>query len=137
MKYNIFLLFVFTCVVGCSKEPTPTQLDIVDRLIQEQIDVSYNEPNFNAAKAILSKSGKTVKEATERNKKQYTEIHNYLVTLQSKPYKDKKSWAITYLEITINHSESIIKSLDTSDKENKELFLLHEQRKKWLTTLKE
>ena len=137
MKFYIFLLFACVYLVGCSKEPTPTQLDLVDRLIQEQIDIPYKEPNFSSAKDILLKNGETVKEATQRNKILYTEIHDFLVALQSKPYKDKKLWTINYLELTIDHWKSTIESLDKSDKKNKEILLLHEQRKKWLTILKE
>ena len=141
MKYYIFLLITFICLIGCSKEPTRAQLEVVDRLIQEQIDIQYREPNFDATKDILLKNGETVEEATERNKKLYTEIHNFLVVLKNKPYKDKKEWAIKHLELTIDHWESTIKSLekplDKSDKGNKEVILLFEQRKEWLAILKE
>ena len=137
MKYYIFLLITYICLAGCSKEPTQAQLELVDQLIQEQIDIPYKQPNLDAAKDILIKKGETVKEATERNKKLYTEIHNFLVALKNKPYKDKKAWAINYLELTIDQWESTINAFDKSDKENKEIVLLHEKRKEWLTILKE
>ena len=134
MKYYIFLLITYAFLVGCSEEPTRDQLELVDRLIQEQIDIPYKEPNFNAAKDILLKNGETVKEATERNKKLYTEIHDFLVALKDKPYKDKQAWAINHLELTIDLWESTIKSIQKPDNE---IVLLHEQRKKWLAMLKE
>ena len=141
MKYYIFLLITCVHLVGCSKEPTQAQLEVVDRLIQEQIDIPYKEPNFDAAKDILLKSGETVEEATERNKKLYTGIHDFLVALKNKPYKEKKEWAINHLELTIDHWDNTIKSieklLDKSDKGNKEIVLLYEQRKEWLAILKE
>lgn len=137
MKFHIFLLFACACFVSCSNEPTPTQMELVDRLIQEQIDIPYKEPNFEGAEDMLLKYGETAEEATERNKQLYNKIHNYLVTLKNKPYKDKKAWAINHLELTIDHWEMAMKSSEMSDKENKELLLLHEQRKKWLTLLKE
>lgn len=128
-------------VVGQGREPTPAQLEIVNLLIQEQIDIPYKEPNFDAAKDILLKNGETVKEATERNKKLHTKIHNFLVALKNKPYKNKKEWAINYLELTIDLGESAIKSLekplDKSDKGNKEVILFYAQRKEWLAILKE
>lgn len=141
MKYYIFLLITCVCLVGCSKEPTQAQLAIVDRLIQEQIDISYQEPNFDAAKDILLKNGETVQEATERNKKLYDKIHNFLVVLKNKPYKDKQEWAINHLELETEHWESSRKSfdkpLDKSDKGNNEVISFYEQRKEWLAILKE
>jgi len=142
MKIHILLIFACVCFVGCSKEPTKTQLELVDRLIQEQIDIPYKEPNWNdAAKDILSKNGETVIEATERNKKLYTDIHEFLVELKNKPYKDKKAWAVNNLELSIDLWERTIKSMETpldmSDKGNKEVILLFEQRKEWLDILKE
>ena len=140
MKFNIFFLLVSVCFVGCSNEPTSTQLELVDRLIQEQIDIPYKEPNFEGAEEMLLKYGETAEEATIRNRQLYNKIHQYLVSLKNKPYKDKKEWAINHLELTIDLWESTIntiKSLDKSDKENKEILFLHEQRKKWLTILKE
>ena len=141
MKYYISLLITCVFLVSCSKEPTRAQLEVVDRLIQEQIDIPYKEPNFDAAKDILLKNGETVKEATERNKKLYTKIHNFLVALKNKPYKVKQEWAINHLEISIDHWESTIKSLeeplDKYDKGNEEVIMLFEQRKEWLAILKE
>ena len=142
MKYYIFLLITYICLIGCSKEPTGAQLEVVDRLIQEQIDIPYKEPNWNdAAKDILSKKGETVIEATERNKKLYTDIHEFLVELKNKPYKDKKAWAVNNLESSIDLYERNIKSMETpldmSDKGNKEVILLFEQRKEWLAILKQ
>ena len=142
MKIHILLIFACVCFVGCSKEPTKTQLELVDRLIQEQIDIPYKEPNWNdAAKDILSKNGETVIEATERNKKLYTDIHEFLVELKNKPYKDKKAWAVNNLELSIDLWERTIKSMETpldmSDEGNKEVILLFEQRKEWLAILKE
>lgn len=132
MKYYTFLLITYVCLVGCGKEPTRTQLDLVDRLIQEQIDIPYNEPNFNAAKDMLLKNGETVKEATERNEKLHTEIHDFLVALKNKPYKDKKAWAVELLEIELDGMQRTQKSLETPDEE---LAILIETRKKWLSTL--
>ena len=142
MKYCFFLLITFVSLVGCSKEPTPAQLEIVDLIIQEQIDIPYQESNWtDAAKDILLKNGETTKEATERNKKLYSEIHNFLVALKNKPYKVKRGWAINYLELTIGHWENTIKSLeeplDKSDEGNKEVIFLYKQRKEWLAILKE
>ena len=141
MKYYIFLLITYICLIGCSKEPTPAQLEVVDRLIQEQIDIPYTEPNFGAAKDILLNNGETVEEATERNKQLYKKIHNYLVALKSKPYKEKKAWAINNLESSIELFERTINSmerpLDMSDKGNKEVIFLYEQRREWLAILKE
>lgn len=140
MKFYTFLLLACVCFVGCSNEPTPAQLELVDRLIQEQIDIPYKEPNFEGAEDMLLKYGETAEEATERNRQLYNKIHNYLVALKDKPFKDKKEWAINHLELTINHWENAIKtikSLDKSDKENEEILILYEQRKKWLAILKE
>jgi len=133
MKYYTFLLITCICLVGCSKEPTRTQLDLVDRLIQEQIDIPYQEPNFNAAKDILLKNGETVKDATERNKKLYTEIHDFLLALKNKPYKEKKAWAVEFLEIELDGMQRTQKTLEAQDEE---LEILIEKRKKWLSTLK-
>jgi len=142
LKYYIFLLITYIFLVGCDKEPTLEQQRIVNQLIQEQIDIPYKEPNWNnAAKDILSKNGETVKEEKERNKKLHTEIHNFLLALKNKTYKVKQEWAINHLEQTIDQWESTLKSLekplDNSDKGNKEIILLFEQRKEWLATLKE
>ncbi|MDH5408336.1 MAG: hypothetical protein OEY00_06975 [Gammaproteobacteria bacterium] len=137
IKFRIFLLFACACFVGCSNETTLAQQELVDRLIQEQIDIPYKEPNFEHAEYMLLKYGETAKQATERNKQLYTNIHNYLVALKNKPYEEKKAWVINHLELTMEHWESTIKSLDKPDEENKEIFLLHEQRKKWLAILKE
>lgn len=140
MKIYSFLLLACACLVGCSNEPTPTQLELVDRLIQEQIDIPYKEPNFEGAEDMLLKYGETAEEATERNRQLYNKIHDYLVALKSKPYTDKKEWAINHLELTIDHWESTINtkiSLDKPDKKNEEILFMHEQRKKWLTILKE
>jgi hypothetical protein len=141
MKIHIFLVFVCVCFVGCSKEPTKTQLELVDRLIQEQIDIPYKEPNFEDVEDMLLKYGETAEEAKERNKKLYTDTHEYLVALKNKPYKDKKAWAVNNLESSIDLFEKNINSLeiplDMSDEGNKEVFLLFEQRKEWLAILKE
>jgi len=141
MKIYILLIFACVCFVGCSSEPTPTQLELVDRLIQEQIDLPYKEPNFKGAENMLLKYGETVEEATERNKQLYKKIHNYLVALKNKPYKDKKEWALNNLESSIDLYERTLKSMETpldmSDKGNKKVFLLFEQRKEWLSILKE
>jgi len=142
MKIHILLIFACVYFVGCSKEPTKIQLELVDRLIQEQIDIPYKEPNWNdAAIKMFSKNGETVEEATERNKQLYNRIHNYLVALKNKPYKDKKEWAVNNLESSIDLYERNIKSMETpldmSDEGNKEVILLFEQRKEWLAILKE
>lgn len=134
MKNYIFLLITCLCLLGCSKEPTQAQLELVDRLIQEQIDIPHAEPNFDTAKELLLKNGETVKQATDRNKILYAEIHDFLVALQNKPYKDKKAWAINYLEHTIDLWESTMNSIENPDEE---IVLRHEQRKKWLTILKD
>jgi len=134
MKYYRLLLLTSLLLLGCSNGPTPAQRELVDRLIQEQIDIPYQEPNWtNAAKEMLLKNGETAKEATARTKKQYTDIHNYLITLKSKPYKDKKVWAINMLEPTIELWEA---TLNASKQADKELILQLEQRKKWLAILK-
>ena len=44
MKIHILLIFACVYFIGCSKEPTKAQLELVDRLIQEQIDIPYKEP---------------------------------------------------------------------------------------------
>jgi len=140
LKHYILLLIVFIGLAGCSEKPTPVQLEVVDRLIQEQIDIPYQEPNFSAAKELLLKNGETVKQATERHKQLYADIHDFLVALKNKPYQDKKAWAINNLESSIDLWERTLKSMETpldmSDKGNKEVILLFEQRKKWLAILK-
>ena len=141
MKNYIFLLVIHICLVGCSKEPTKAQLEIVNQLIQEQIDIPYKEPNWtNPAKENLLKHGVTAKEVTERSKKLHDEIHDFFLALKDKPYNDKKEWAISYLEPTIELWEKTVKSskkpLDKSDKGNREVILLFEKRKEWLAILK-
>ena len=121
-------------LAGCSKEPTVVQQELVDRLIQEQIDIPYQEQDWNLAKDKFAQYGETVKQAAERNKKLYTDIHDYLVALKNKPYKDKKEWAINYLVPTIDLWE---KTLNSVEKPDEKLVLLHKQRKKWLALLKE
>ena len=134
MKYHIFLLITYLCLVGCSKEPTPAQLEIVDRLIQEQIDIPYTEANWNSVKDILSANGETVNEAAERNKKLYTDVHDSLIALKNKPYKEKKIWAVSVLKGQI---ETFERSLEGLERPDKELVLQTEQWKKWLAILKE
>ena len=134
MKYYIFLLIAYFGLVSCSKEPAPAQLEIVDRLIQEQIDISYEEPNWNIAKGFLLKSGDTVKETVERNKQLYTEVHDFLIALKNKPYKDKEVWAVNMLVLQIEGLERNLKILENPDKE---LVLLIKRWKKWLTILQE
>ena len=83
MKYYIFVLVTYICLVGCSKEPTLEQQEIVNRLIQEQIDIPYKEPNWtNPAKENLLKHGVTAKEVIERNKKLHAEIHDFFSALK-------------------------------------------------------
>lgn len=134
LKYYIFLLIACFGLVSCSEEPTPAQLEIVDRLIQEQIDISYEEPNWNITKGFLLKNDETVKETAERNKQLYTEAHDFLIALKNKPYKDKEVWAINMLVLQIEGLERNLKILKNSDKE---LILLIERWKKWLTILQE
>ncbi len=134
MKYCILLLFICLGVQGCGNEPTKMQLEIVDRLIQEQIDIPYEEQNWSLAKDILLKNGETVKEAEERNKKLYAEVHDYLVALKKKPYKDKQDWAVNMLELQIEGLERSLKALKNPDDD---LVKLNQQWKKWLTILKE
>jgi len=132
MKNYFFLIIAFLLLAGCSKEPTQIQLEIVDRLIQEQIDIPYKETDWNTVKDALLKNGETVKEAEERNKNLYTNIHEFLIALKNKPYKDKKVWAVNMLEIQIELWDASLKALDNPDKE---LVLLNEQRKEWLAIL--
>ena len=101
---------MFLGLVGCSVEPTPTQLEIVNRLIQEQIDIPYEDQDWNIAKDYLFKNGETVKEAAEKNKKLYTEVHNFLIALKNKPYKEKKAWAVYMLEVQIEGLEGNLKN---------------------------
>lgn len=134
MKYYIFLLITYLCLVGCSKEPTSPQLEIANRLIQEQIDATYIKPNFNNAKDILSNNGETINQAEDRNEKLYSEIREDLIALKKQAYKDKKIWAVTLLEIELEGMKRTQISAETSDKE---LAILIKQREKWLFTLKE
>lgn len=134
MKYYIFLLITYLGLVGCGESPTSAQLEIVNRLIQEQIDIRYEEQNWNLAKEYFLKKGQTVKEAAERNRKLYTEMHDYLIALKNKPYEEKKDWAVYMLEVQIEGAEGNLKFLGKPDKE---LILLIERWKKWLAILKE
>lgn len=120
--------------MGCSKEPMVAQQELVDRLIQEQIDIPYKEQNWELVKDKLAEYGETVKQAADRNKKLYMDIHNYLIALKNKPYKDKKTWAINMLGAEIELFDAAIKRLEKPDEK---LVLQFEQRKKWLALLRE
>ncbi|MCF6261875.1 MAG: hypothetical protein L3J98_17260 [Gammaproteobacteria bacterium] len=58
----------------------------------------------------------------------------FLHPIKNKHYRDKKDWAINFLKLEIRAMEQGLKALVKPDKE---LVMLIEQRKKWLTTLNE
>ncbi len=121
MKYYIFLLTAYLGLVGCSEEPTTAQLAIVDQLIQKQIDIPYEDPNWGLAEDYLLKNGETVNDAAKRNKRLYTDVHEFLIKLKDKPYEDKEIWAINMLEAQI---EGLEQNLNNNDNPDKELVLL-------------
>ncbi len=137
--YSLLLCFLLTVIIclgltGCKKDPTVDQQEIVNRLIQEQLDIPYEEPNWDSEKNSVLRNDKTIKEVTERSKKSYSEVHDFLIALKNKHYRDKKDWAINFLKLEIRAMEQGLKALVKPDKE---LVMLIEQRKKWLTTLNE
>jgi hypothetical protein len=133
-KLYIIILAICSALAGCGKEATPAQQEIVEQLIQEQLDVPYEEPSWNLAEDRLLESGETVEEAAERNRKLYADARNYLLALKNKPYKEKINWAVRTLELEIDLLERTQKaSVEPVDG----LAAMIKQRKKWLTTLKD
>ena len=129
MKHYFLLLGVLFVLVGCSKEPTQVQLDVINDLIQEQINTLNTKPDMSSAKDYLLKQGKTVKQAEEQNKKLYSDIQEYLTALKNKPYKEKKQWAVYILNKEIDVIEQVVKS-------NKDVKAILKQKKKMLKILK-
>jgi hypothetical protein len=117
-----------------SKEPTPDQLAIVNKLIQEQIDVPYQEPALNLSENKILENGETVEEMLERNRRSYIDMHDYLVALQKKSFRKKRAWAIKVLEMEIGQ---LLASQQALTQPAEELDVLIDQRKEWLSKLKE
>ena len=110
MKSLKTVLYCLVCIllVACDKAPTPEQEQLVNNLIQEQIDIPYVEQNWHALKERLAEDGETVEQAADRNKKLYSETHDFLLALQRKSYKEKRRWAMWGIE---NQIELFEKSL--------------------------
>jgi len=135
MKRFILILAVCIGMAGCEdKPPTVEQSEIVEQLIQQNIDIPYQEPNWKLVKEKNLLKGETIKEASVRSKRIYEKIHNFLLQLKAKPYKKKKTWAIKSLTIEVELLEGALKA---SLSPQPEITALMEKKKRWLKIIEE
>jgi len=135
MKRYILILLASISLAGCEdKPPTAEQSEIVERLIQQNIDIPYKEPNWKLVEDKNLLKGETVEEASERSRRVYDKIHNFMLQLKAKSYKKKKTWAVKSLTIEVKLFEDALKASPSPQPHITELI---EKKKRWLRILEE
>lgn len=105
---TLLCISLYLLLTGCDAQPTPAQQTVVDALIQEQVDIPYVEPNWESARERLAQDGETVEQASDRSKKLYSDIHDFMLELRSKPYSEKKKWAVRHIQLELDGLEKAI-----------------------------
>jgi len=138
IRFTLKVLALTLCpfLTACEKSPTPVQIKIVDDLIQSQIDIPYVEQNWESARERLAKDGETPEQAADRNKKLYSDIHDFLIELQQKPYSEKKVWAIRHMELELEGLERGITFLRSRDEDTNAIVARYDALSRMLAKLK-
>lgn len=130
------LIALCLALTACDNSPTPVQEEIVNSLLQEQIDIPYVEQDWNRIKDQVEKRGETVEQLAARSKKTYSDIHDYLLELTTKPYAEKKAWAIRMIELELEGLEGGIAFLEKHDKDASEITGRQKKLKSMLEVLR-